>query len=748
MNSRFAKLFVFLTVALLFSHSQNIYAASITVNDSCSLSDAITAANTDTATGGCVAGNGADTITLTADVTLSAELPMITTSMIVEGANYTVSGDDAYRVFYVKAGTLTINNLTITKGNSTIYGGGIAALYGSTVNINNSTISENWSTIGAEIFNSSSALNIHNSIFKDNTASNLSGGIQNWVGTATISGSFFSGNSSGVSTGGAIDSVQANLQVTNSTFTGNTAHRYGGAIAANGLVELINNTVVNNTAQDGGGGIWFGVPSQTSVNLINNIIADNVGGDCVATPGMNVNNIIKDGSCSASTSGDPMLGDLTGTISYYPLLAMSPALNGGSDDYCPPVDQIGTARPQGASCDIGAYEAPSVMGLATPTDTPTGTMTPTVIPTATLTPTHTPANTATPTACTLALKIIAANTDTATGACPAGSGFDTISLTGNITLGAALPQITSEIWIAGNGFIISGDDSYRIFDVYGGNLRVNNLTMTAGHAARMNGGAVKVTNGGQATFINVVISESTASLLGGGIYLDQTARVTVNNSIIKNNSAGSGGGIGFFDGNVYITRSEISNNTAVRGGGIFSTRGKMSIDNSNIHSNTATVSGGGIYTIFGFDMLTLITVANNSAASYGGMYEASSFLALHNSLFGGNSGVQCGGLHNINASVGNLVEDGSCLAALTGDPMLGALTGSPAYYPLLTGSPAINAAAADFCLLADQAGQTRPFPLGGSCDIGAYELHGNTMQQTAIQPQNKPQQQQILQSSV
>jgi hypothetical protein len=46
-----------------------VQAATIPVGGACSLVDAITAANTDTATGGCVAGSGADTIVLPAGST-------------------------------------------------------------------------------------------------------------------------------------------------------------------------------------------------------------------------------------------------------------------------------------------------------------------------------------------------------------------------------------------------------------------------------------------------------------------------------------------------------------------------------------------------------------------------------------------------------------------------------------------------------------------------------------------------------
>ena len=71
-----------------------VHATSITINASCSLADAITAANTDTATGGCVGGSGADTITLSAAITLSARLPNIRSEIIIAGSGHSISGAD------------------------------------------------------------------------------------------------------------------------------------------------------------------------------------------------------------------------------------------------------------------------------------------------------------------------------------------------------------------------------------------------------------------------------------------------------------------------------------------------------------------------------------------------------------------------------------------------------------------------------------------------------------------------------
>ena len=57
--------------------------AVIVVDDTCSLADAITAANTDSATGGCPAGSGADELQLTGDVTLTEELPSVASEISV-----------------------------------------------------------------------------------------------------------------------------------------------------------------------------------------------------------------------------------------------------------------------------------------------------------------------------------------------------------------------------------------------------------------------------------------------------------------------------------------------------------------------------------------------------------------------------------------------------------------------------------------------------------------------------------------
>ena len=109
-----------------------------------------------------------------------------------------------------------------------------------------------------------------------------------------------------------------------------------------------------------GGGIFKDASAE--VKLQNTIIAINEGGDCYGRLAKNFGNLIADGSCFATLTGDPMLGVLVepedGSPAYYPLKEGSPAIDAADDEHCPDTDIIGTPRPQGAACDIGAYELP------------------------------------------------------------------------------------------------------------------------------------------------------------------------------------------------------------------------------------------------------------------------------------------------------------------------------------------------------------------------------------------------------
>ena len=388
MNKRIiVAILIVLTIA-----APTVYAADIRLSSSCTLVDAILAANHDRPEGDCPAGRGADTIALTQDITLRTELPAIISKITIEGNGYTISGDNRYRIFYNEGGVLTINNLTMTKGyveggliledeslkNTTAnpIGGAIVNWKGR-ISISDSNFSDNSAWEGAAIFNWKGRLSIVSSNFSGNSADLWGGAIFN-AGELSISDSSFVGNSSAISNaidgtlnivnssfsgnsadeiGGAISSV-GKLSITNSTFSDNSADT-GGAISSGGELSIVNSTFSHNSA-DMGGAIhnW----ESGTLNIINSIIAGRGRDACFSESRIrqNIGNFIQDGSCNPAFHGDPMLGELVepedGSPAYFPLLAGSRAIDAADGDYCPATDQIGAARPQDVGCDIGAIE--------------------------------------------------------------------------------------------------------------------------------------------------------------------------------------------------------------------------------------------------------------------------------------------------------------------------------------------------------------------------------------------------------
>lgn len=145
--------------------------ATITVNNAgsgsggvgeCTLTDAVTAANTDAVASGsgCTAGSVIGTDLILFDSTLSgsiidpgAELEL-NSNLTIDGSTngITVSGSDSHRVFSVSAGAnVTLNHLTISNGNpGSGTGGGIYKK--GTLTVQDSTLSGNSASSGGGLF--------------------------------------------------------------------------------------------------------------------------------------------------------------------------------------------------------------------------------------------------------------------------------------------------------------------------------------------------------------------------------------------------------------------------------------------------------------------------------------------------------------------------------------------------------------------------------------------------------------------
>ncbi len=179
------------------------------------------------------------------------------------GHGVTVRGDGAssQRVITVTVGmSVTLSNLTITKGTDNGFGGGGIQNKG-TLLMSGVVITGNYSSAtGGGIYNSDTGImTLTNGLITNNTAG-TGGGLKN-AGTAAISGSVISSNTTtgvggGISNSGVL--VLSNGVVINrNNAVINIAFPYdgGGAISNNGTLTVTNAALYNNQTSGSGGGI-------------------------------------------------------------------------------------------------------------------------------------------------------------------------------------------------------------------------------------------------------------------------------------------------------------------------------------------------------------------------------------------------------------------------------------------------------------------------------------------------------------
>lgn len=316
----------------------------------------------------------------------------VLTNSIIEDSDASGTGG----AIFIQNGLVSIRNSTITLnragagGGILVSGGGLSVLSGSQVTNNTanaggggisvnpgvlfttvgeSRVANNMASSGGGIENFGSLMLVLNSTIENNVAPNAGGGITNAQGTLALLSSTVSGNTS--SSGGGIynyrftPSLPTIANVFNSTVSGNIAESVGGGILTSSLAEtnLVNSTVANNE-----GNLGNGLFNGSTTTLRNSIVADNAGAQC-SNSGFFVftdlgKNWFEDASCNGIAQNDPRLGPLRnngGPTKTHALLAGSGAIDGGDSTICAGSgvankDQRGVTRPQGAQCDIGAFE--------------------------------------------------------------------------------------------------------------------------------------------------------------------------------------------------------------------------------------------------------------------------------------------------------------------------------------------------------------------------------------------------------
>jgi len=256
-------------------------------------------------------------IEISDDLTIASDDVEITINGNLNSRIFTIDDLDAANQLDV-----TIDGLTLTGGSSNQGGGAIAnsenliisqseivdnentsveptdgggAIRNSDtgkVNINHSSIARNQSAAFGGGITNFGELNVEYSLVFDNEVTGGGGGgIDNRGSTANITGSLIANNTNSVNPAGGFGNGTADSTtiVRDSLITGNQAVNGAGFFINAGNVELFDSLVLNNQAQNNGGGAALAADANLEVN--NSLIAFNnseVNGGGIASVGGNV----------------------------------------------------------------------------------------------------------------------------------------------------------------------------------------------------------------------------------------------------------------------------------------------------------------------------------------------------------------------------------------------------------------------------------------------------------------------------
>ena len=214
------------------------------------------------------------------------------------------------------AGTLMLANDLVSKNTATVGGGAISNEAHATLSIANSTISQNTATTQAGAIANSGSLAVTNSTISGNSAPS-GGGIVN-SGQLTIAGSTVSNNSATVGSGGGIVS-SGTLSVVDSMFSGNSSvgtSGQGGGISNSGALTVDNGTFVNDSTSGSGGGIYNNSP--VAVQITDSTFSSDsaaIGGGLDNASAVTMSDTTLSGNTATSGGGIGNTGTLTATNS-------------------------------------------------------------------------------------------------------------------------------------------------------------------------------------------------------------------------------------------------------------------------------------------------------------------------------------------------------------------------------------------------------------------------------------------------
>ncbi len=691
------------------------------------------------------------------ETTLTGGAIQATAALTIERSdfedNYAEQGGGA---IYAVGETTIQDSRFIENGTNDLVADGGAVWASGVLTVSDSYFAYNYANEGGGIYGKD--VQITDSDFYDNYAYNTSGGVYAENASRGIHGARFEYNTADGFVGGGLY-VWADLDLQRSYFHANESKSVGGGLYVRGegtSVVVANNLWVDNVSRGAIGNVMVtGVKSGGTISIRHNTAVhtgsiQTGSGILIAGPGVVENNIITGFATGllaqsqlavsrsnlyfnnttneqgfAAPGTDSLVADprFVGEGNYR-LAEGSPAIDSaGATDTT--ADILGTARPQGAKPDRGAYEFNGEPETVFPVTCAGG-------------------------AAELVAAFAAANRN---------FGPDVIELEGpdciyELTTAAGvfgydgptgLPAVMDTLWLDGNGAIVQRQESaapFRLLENYASSLTLEELTLRNGLSEGSGyGGAIYSFYDTALHLNNVRLHNNEADDDGGAIYSFDT--LTVKNSELIGNHAGDDGGAIYADYGIDLQASTFVGNstgtsTADYGGGLYLVipDSGATVENNVWLNNQAGGRGAAIYLMDynpAVDSIRHNTIAGNGTPDSVAVYQFSylpdgSSVRVENNIITGHAvGVMrefAGKLEtNNNLYFNNALNEVGATSStnhIKEDPLFRNLAGGDAR--LQRESPAIDRAA-NLGVTKDRNGISRP--QGNGNDIGAYEYLSN-----------------------
>ncbi|MBR2693225.1 MAG: right-handed parallel beta-helix repeat-containing protein, partial [Thermoguttaceae bacterium] len=478
---------------------------------------------------------------------------------------------------------------------------------------------------------SSGLITVDSCQFLNNSANGSAIGTQNL--NLNVTDSTFSGNSS-TQPGGAISCENSeNVEIKNSIFRGNNSGQEGGAIYGTGSNLTIVQSLIVDNAGDTSGGVYV---ADGRVNVSWSTLANNSNKDIAydsssATVSNSIALELRNSSSSpvsktyVITSSEASAADLFVDAAHgdYTLKAGSEAINYTDVTSGDPVtDLAGNTRAgHGSAYDCGAYEYIS-------SDPPTPPVESIVVTTADDVVDSGDGLTSLSEALTMC----------------AGGDIKTITFADGITTlslnsGFLLDSTHNGITIDGGGDVVFDGNNFQIFNLASvDDFTFKGLTFQNLNSGLSGAGGSAISAEGS-TGLTVTVDScrflnNRANGLGGAIRIrNQNLKVT--DSTFSGNISTQNGGAIYCEnsGNVEIKNSIFRGNHGdAEGGAIYGQNSNLTIVQSLIVDNTSDAYGGGVYIDYGNANISWSTLANNSDSEIVADIALSNLVTVSNSI--------------------------------------------------------------------------------------------------------------------